>query len=41
MIEVQADLFERAIHLLREPADVAKSVAGLERQPPARPARRR
>jgi hypothetical protein len=39
MIEVQADVFERALHVLRQPSKLAKSVAGVERQPP--PPRRR
>ena len=33
MMEVQADLFERTIQTLREPAEVAKGVAGVKRRP--------
>lgn len=33
MMEVQADLFERTIQTLREPAEVAKDVAGVKRRP--------
>lgn len=40
MMEVQADLFERTIQTLREPAEIAKAAAGLERRP-ARPRRTR
>ena len=33
MMEVQADLFERTIRTLREPAEIAKSVTGVKRRP--------
>jgi hypothetical protein len=33
MMEVQAELFEKTIRRLREPAEIAKSVAGVERRP--------
>jgi hypothetical protein len=33
MMEVQADLFERTIKTVREPAEIAKAAAGLERRP--------
>ena len=33
MIEVQAELFERTIRTLREPAEVAKAAAGVPRRP--------
>jgi hypothetical protein len=35
MMEVQAELFERTIRALREPADIAKAAAGLDRRPTA------
>ena len=40
MIEVQADLFQRTVKTLREPAEIAKAAAGLERRPRARRARK-
>ena len=41
MMEVQAELFESTIQKLREPAEIAKAAAGLERRPPrARRARK-
>lgn len=33
MMELQAELFERTIQMLREPAEIAKAAAGLERRP--------
>jgi hypothetical protein len=34
MMEVQAQQFERTIALLRQPAELAKAAAGVERRPP-------
>ena len=33
MMEVQADLFERTIRTLREPAEIAKAATGVKRRP--------
>ena len=32
-MKAQAEMFERSIKTLREPADLARSVAGLEKRP--------
>jgi len=32
-MKVQADLFEKSIRLMREPTELAKAAAGVEKQP--------
>jgi hypothetical protein len=41
MMEVQAELFERTVRMLREPSELAKAAAGIERRPAAKPQRRK
>ena len=41
LMKAQAELFERGIKTIREPADLARSVAGLEKRPKKKPPARR
>ncbi|MEO8687481.1 MAG: hypothetical protein ABI611_04595 [Solirubrobacteraceae bacterium] len=41
LMKAQAELFERGIQTLREPADVARAAAGLEKRARAKPKARR
>jgi hypothetical protein len=38
LMKAQAELFERGIKTIREPADLARSAAGLEKRPPKKKA---